>query len=108
MSAYVLIESRDANTTPAVAGTVNMAAELNRQGYQVTLILLKSGLPQDYDSEIARRLMLAASSGVQVVADLQSLKERGIQLNGLPQNFLTKSMDAIVQGVQSDDIVIWH
>jgi len=108
MSAYVLVESRDVNTTPAVTGIVNMAAQLQKDGYQVTLFLRQKSVPADKHSLFAQRLSDVAKTGVAVFADEQSLSDRGISLSSIPRNINAVSLQTMLDHVTDDDIVIWH
>jgi hypothetical protein len=71
MPNYLLIESRDPFTTPAVCGHVELAVGLRRAGSAVTLYLVQNGVD-------GGALHEALAAGVDVLADDFSLHERGI------------------------------
>ncbi len=108
MSDYVLVESRDVFSTPGVTGTVNMAAELKKQGYTVTLFLVQSSVPEDKTSMFSQRLIDVADSGVTVFADERTLQDRGIEVSNIPNNIKSVSLESVVDHLAAGDIVIWH
>jgi len=78
MPNYLLIESRDPFTTPAVCGHVELAVGLRRAGSAVTLYLVQNGVLPARAGADGGALHEALAAGVEVLADDFSLHERGI------------------------------
>jgi hypothetical protein len=78
MPNYLLIESRDPFTTPAVSGHVELAVGLRRAGSAVTLYLVQNGVLPARAGADGGGLHEALAAGVEVLADDFSLRERGI------------------------------
>ncbi len=108
MSKYVLVESRDVFSSAEVTGTVNMAVDLRKQGYRVTLFLSNKGLPEDDCSAFSERLREVSHAGVVVLADEQTLQERGLSAKKMPSHIKTASMKFVAEHLADGDIIIWH
>lgn len=109
MSEYVLVESRDAITQKEVmTGTVNMAADLRKQGYRVTLFLSNAGLPEDQSSSFSKQLQEVSHAGVLILADEQTLMARGLSKKQMPLHIKTASLNIVAAHLADGNIVIWH
>jgi hypothetical protein len=75
---YLLIESREPFTDPAVSGHVELAIGLRHAGPAVTLYLVQNGVLPARAGADGGALHEALAAGVEVLADDFSLHERGI------------------------------
>ena len=66
MSSYLLIESRDPFTSPAVAGHVELAAGLRRGGSEVAIYLVQDGVLPCRAGADGEALHEALAAGVEV------------------------------------------
>ncbi len=78
MPNYLLIESRDPFTTPAVSGHTELAVGLRRAGSAVTIYLVQNGVLPARAGADGGALHEALAAGIEVLADDFSLRERGI------------------------------
>lgn len=78
MSNYLLIESRDPFTTPAVSGHAELAVGLRRAGSAVAIYLVQNGVLLARAGADGGVLNETLAAGVEVLADDFSLRERGI------------------------------
>ena len=78
MATYLLIESRDPFDSNDVSNFYELATGLSQEGNQVTLFLVQNGVLPARRSVHSAALTTLAQSGVQVLADDFSLRERGI------------------------------
>ncbi len=96
MPNYLLIESRDPFTTPALAGHVELAVGLRQAGAAVSLYLVQNGgLPARAGAD-GGALHEALAAGVEVLADEFSLRERGISGDDLSRGVHPAQIDAVV------------
>ena len=107
MADYLFLVSRDPLTTPEVTGVLQTATQLANDGAKVTLCLIQNGVFAARAK--ATGLTKNFPSNVTLVADDESLSERGITQNELRSDLKTISMDAIVDAMMSDSTkTIWH
>src|SRR6266850_8125642 len=75
---YLLIESSDPFESTEPERCYELAAQLAKEGNEVTLFLIQNGVFAARSSVKSKRLEELAKKGVTVLADDFSLKERGI------------------------------
>ena len=97
MSGYLLIESRDPFTSPAVAGHVELAAGLRRDGSEVAIYLVQDGVLPCRAGADGDALQEALAAGVEVIADDWSLRERGIRDADLARGIRPASVDLVIE-----------
>jgi sulfur relay (sulfurtransferase) complex TusBCD TusD component (DsrE family) len=78
MAEYVLIESRDPFEFANVGSYCRLAASLAKAGNKVTLFLVQNGVLQARIGAKDGGIAEAAKSGVTILAEEFSLRERGI------------------------------
>ncbi len=101
MPNYLLIESRDPFTSPAVAGHVELAVGLRRAGSAVTLYLVQNGVLPARAGADGDALHEALAAGVEVLADDFSLRERAIGEGDIARGVKPASI-AVVAGRLAD------
>ena len=107
MSKYLLIESRDPFESNDVAHHYELAANLARDGNEVTVFLVQNGvLPAR--SKAASGLADLAGAGVTVLADDFSLRERGIGENQLASGVRAAALDTVIDGMADGAKTLWH
>ena len=79
MARYVLVESRDPVDTRDVGYYCDLALKLAEKGEQVTLFLVQNAVLAVRKELTDNPLTRVANSGVEVLVDSFSLRERGIR-----------------------------
>lgn len=108
MANYLLIESRDPFDSNDVAHIYDLAANLRQQGNEVTLFLVQNGVLPARKSPRSQRLADLVNSGVNVLADDYSLRERGITDNRLVNGVKASKLDLVVDRMADGWKTIWH
>jgi predicted peroxiredoxin len=108
MAKYLLIESRDPFENNVVARQYDLAANLVKEGNEVTLFLVQNGVlparPGNYSSLLGN----AARAGVQVLADDFSLRERGISANKLADGVTAAPLSVVIDQLADGRKTLWH
>jgi sulfur relay (sulfurtransferase) complex TusBCD TusD component (DsrE family) len=100
MAKYVLVESRDPLTSGDVERYYELAAGLQNAGNEVTLFLLENGVLPARKSPASARLSELARTGVKILADDVSLRERGITDCLLAEGVAKAELEAVVNGLE--------
>ncbi len=109
MSNYVFIESRDPFDSPDTSFLADTAASLKKRGNTVTVFLVQNGVLGARKQARKSQLPLLLESGITVLADDFSLRERGIQADECQGAVKTASIDQLVDLlVQENTKAIWH
>ena len=108
MAAYLLIESRDPFDSADVANNYRLAADLVRQGNEVTLFLVQNGVLPARPGVAAKGLSGVVDAGVSVLADDFSLRERGIDAGNLCDGVSAAPLDIVVDHLADGAKAIWH
>ena len=110
MSRYLLIESRDPFEYGDSRYMYNMASDLVSKGNDVTLFLIQNGVLTTRRGVKNNPLTkLSSPSGVVVLADEFSLRERGISPTGLVDGVAISDVDSLVDLLVKDDTkIVWH
>ncbi len=106
MADYLLIESRDPFESNDVGYYYDLAKGLAGGGNQVTLFLAQNGVMPVRPSVHSAALSALARSGVTVLADDFSLKERGIAK--LAEGVTAAPIDVVVDHLAAGHKVLWH
>jgi len=106
MAEYLLIESRDPFESNDVGYYYELAKGLVEAGNQVTLFLAQNGVMSARPSTHSATLEALAQSGVTVLADDFSLKERGI--TKLADGVASSPIDVIVDHLAAGHKTLWH
>ena len=106
MAEYLLIESRDPYESRDVGYYYELAKGLVEAGNQVTLFLAQNGVLSARPSAHSAALGALAQSGVTVLADDFSLKERGI--TRLAEGVTSAPIDVVVDHLAAGHKTLWH
>jgi intracellular sulfur oxidation DsrE/DsrF family protein len=108
MAKYLLIESRDPFDSGDVATFYDLAGNLAKAGNQVTLFLVQNGVLPARRSAKSQPLAVLAQTGVEVLADEFSLRERGIRQAGLVAGVKPAPIDVVVDQIAEGRKALWH
>lgn len=109
MTSYVFIETRDPFESRDTRFVEETATALKNRGHEVTIFLVQNGVLAS--RKYARESYLArlAKSGVTLLADDFSLRERGIQPAELYPGVRPSSIETLVDAlVRENTRAIWH
>ena len=106
MAQYLLIESRDPFESNDVGYYYDLAKGLVEGGNEVTLFLAQNGVLAARPSAKSAALGALARSGVMVLADDFSLKERGIAK--LVEGVVAAPIDVVVDHLAAGYKTLWH
>ncbi len=108
MSAYLLIVSRDPFECSEVTHTYELAAQLRAAGHQVALFLVQNAVLPVRVSCHPTGLEKIPSTGVEVLADDFSLRERGIPATALRTGIRSAPIDLVVERMAAGWKTVWH
>jgi predicted peroxiredoxin len=108
MAKYLLIESRDPFENNVVARQYDLAANLVKEGNEVTLFLVQNGVLPARPGNCSSLLGNAARAGVQVLADDFSLRERGISANKLADGVTAAPLSVVIDQLADGRKTLWH
>ena len=108
MAKYLLIESRDPFENNVVARQYDLAANLVKEGNEVTLFLVQNGVLPARPGNCSSLLGNAARAGVQVLADDFSLRERGIAANKLADGVTAAPLSVVIDQLADGRKTLWH
>ncbi len=106
MAQYLLIESRDPFESNDVGYYYELAKGLVEGGNQVTLFLAQNGVLAARPSARSAAFSALARSGVTVLADDFSLRERGIVK--LAEGVAAAPIDLVVDHLAAGHKTLWH
>ncbi len=107
MARYLLIQSRDPFESREVAHDYELASNLVQEGNEVTLFLVQNGVLAARGSAPKNGLSDAAASGVEVLSDEFSLRERGIPKDALSEGVKAASLDVVIDQLAEGRKAIW-
>lgn len=108
MEKYLLIESRDPFESNEVSWLYELATGLAREGKEVTVFLVQNGVLPARKCERSAGLEHLARSGVRVMADDFSLRERGIGADRLLATVKPAPIDVVIDHLAGGGKAIWH
>ena len=108
MSHYLLIESRDPFDSPDTGFVHDLSRKLVEGGHEVTMFLVQNGVLAVRPSAHAATLSTLVRSGVKILADDFSLRERGIAASSLVQGVRAAALDVVIDGMAGGAKLIWH
>lgn len=108
MSKYLLIESRDPFDSRDAVRYAELAAGLAREGHAVTLFLVQNGVLTARGGARTESLAAALKSGVEVLADEFSLRERGIAAGRLAAGIKPAALDVVIDQLAEGRKALWH
>src|SRR5215469_9711756 len=103
---YLLIESRDPFESNDVGYYYNLSKGLVEDGNEVTVFLVQNGVLAARPSAHSAALTTLCQSGVKVLADDFSLRERGI--SKLAEGVVAAPIDVIVDHLAAGHKTLWH
>lgn len=108
MARYLLIESRDPFDSNDVTNYYALAASLAAAGNDVTLFLVQNGVLPARQCSKSDDLSTLAASGVEVLADDFSLRERGIAVGQLAEGVSAAPLDTVIDHLANGSKAVWH
>jgi len=109
MSRYIFIESRDPFDSRDVQFVEKTAAALQQRGNDVMVFLVQNGVLACRSKADDPYLSQLTSSGVTVLADDFSLRERGIRPDEMVAGIKPASIEMLVESlVQPGTKALWH
>jgi sulfur relay (sulfurtransferase) complex TusBCD TusD component (DsrE family) len=108
MAKYVLIESRDPFESRDVANWCQLAADLRKQGNEVTLFLVQNAVLGARAGARWKDLAAILKTDVEVLADDFSLRERGIAPDRLAAGVRCAPLDVLVDRLADGCRTVWH
>ena len=108
MAKYLLIESRDPFESNDVTYYYDLAADLARHGNEVTLFLVQNGVLPARSGVHSDLLAKVAQSGIEILADDFSLRERAIPTDGLIPGVKASPLDVVVDQLADGRKTLWH
>ena len=106
MTEYLLIESRDPFESNDVSYYYELSKGLVEAGNKVTLFLVQNGVFAARPSAHSAALSALCQSGVTVLADDFSLRERGIAK--LAEGVAASPIDVVVDHLAAGHKTLWH
>ena len=107
MSKYLLIQSRDPFETRKVSRDYELATTLAKEGNEVTLFLVQNAVLAARDGAQRNGLSEVAASGVEILTDEFSLRERGIRKEALAEGIKSTSLETVVDHLAEGRKAIW-
>ncbi len=108
MPKYLLIESRDPFDSNDTQFCHGLASQLAAARNEVTLFLVQNGVLPARSGARSGDLTRLAGTGVRVLADSFSLKERGIDEQRLASGVTAAPLDVVLDALVEGAKVIWH
>jgi sulfur relay (sulfurtransferase) complex TusBCD TusD component (DsrE family) len=108
MTHYLVVESRDPFESHGFTRHCELAAALRADGAGVTVFLVENGVLAARASARLRELDQLAQSGVAVLADEFSLRERGIPASDLEASVKPVALDTLVEQMVAGARVLWN
>lgn len=107
MAKYLLIESRDPFESNEVSRDYELATRLAGEGNEVTLFLVQNGVLPARRGARRHGLREVVASGVEVLSDEFSLRERAISKDALVEGVKPASLDVVVDQLAEGRKAIW-
>src|SRR5436190_51981 len=108
MPSYLLIESRDPFSVQDVRRTLELAGGLARDKNDVTLLFVENGVFAARESGFSPELATLAKSGVRLLADDFSLRERGIQRERVAAPVRASTLDIVIEYLEQGHKILWN
>jgi sulfur relay (sulfurtransferase) complex TusBCD TusD component (DsrE family) len=105
---YLLIASRDPYTQSGTRRCYELASELARGPGRVTVFLVQNGVLPARPNGASTEFEALVRSGVRIVADELSLRERGISPRRLSAGVEAASLEIVVEALEDGAKVLWH
>lgn len=104
---YMLIASRDAFECRDAERDYELATQLARSGASVTVFLIQNGVMAARRSALSATLTALGGTGVSLLADDFSLRERGIRKDQLAPSVQAAPIDVVIDKLALGARVLW-
>lgn len=108
MSRYLLIESRDPFDSNDTGFLQDLAGGLLRDGHEVTLFLVQNAVLQLRSARYAQRLRELTGTGISILADDFSLRQRGIPVDVAAGSVDVVPLDTVIDALAAGVRTLWH
>lgn len=108
MGKYLLFESRDPFDSNDTGFVGDLATGLVAKGHEVTVYLVQNGVLPARRCGASATLTALSNTGVSVVADGFSLRERGIDAGNLADGVSAAELDSALDALADGATSIWH
>lgn len=108
MAKYLLIESQDPFESKDASHFYRLAADLARGRHEVTFFLVQNGVLSARAGAEVGLLDELRVTGVEILADDFSLRERGIRGERLASQIAAASLDAVIDRLAEGRTTLWH
>jgi len=108
VSKYLLIASRDPFESSDVPHFYELAKNLRSGGDDVTLFLVQNGVLPARKSTQSKQLSELAKTGVAVLADEFSLRERGITGDRMAEGIESSKLDVVIDQLEDGAKALWN
>lgn len=108
MKDYLFIESRGTFESASATSFLGMARDLARQGCCVEIFLVQNGVMPARAGAKAEALAAAIQSGVAVLADEFSLRERALAREQLAKGVTVAPIGTVVDRMADGWKILWH
>jgi sulfur transfer complex TusBCD TusB component (DsrH family) len=109
MTGYLFIETRDPFESRDTEFVAETAAALKERDHEVTVFLVQNGVLAARRGTRDTYLARLARTGVRILADDFSLRERGIAGNDLRAGVVQSSVDDLVELLAREETkAVWH
>jgi predicted peroxiredoxin len=108
MAKYLIIESRDPFESNDVGYMYETAAGLAERGNEVTLFLVQNGVLPARRGPRSKAISDLARTGVEILADDFSLRERGIGGDRLADGVASAPLDTVIDHLAEGRKALWH
>ncbi len=108
MAAYLLIASQSPFASKGAGEVYRLAASLARKKHAVTVFLVQNGVLGARANVTPDPFAELRPSGVQILADEFSLRERGIRKDALAPDVAPVDLDVVVDRLAEGHITLWH
>ncbi len=105
---YLLIESRDPFESNDVGFSYGLAADLARDGNEVTVFLVQNGVLPARPGARSDGLAELAAAGLTVLADDFSLRERAIPADGMVPGVAAAPLETVIDQMADGAKTLWH
>jgi len=108
MANYLLIESRDPFESNDIGFVADLARRLQAEGNAVTLFLVQNGVLPARAGARDGGLAALSGTGISILADEFSLRERGIPAGRVAAGIKPAPLDVVIDHLAGGSKVIWH
>lgn len=108
MKDYLFIESRGTFESAGAASFLGLARDIARQGGKVEIFLVQNGVMPARAGAKSEALSAALQSGISVLADEFSLKERALSREQLAKGVKPAPIGTVIDRMADGWKILWH